>query len=157
MRHGAAVPPPPMRVDYHYGDFHRDPVFHPERVVYNQRDYYYDRGVYYVMWGDSYRISRPPVGAFVPLSIYVNVKLYHYTMRVNGVRVEYYYDDGVFFRLDRLHDRFEVVRPPVGYRFYDLPSSYEVYVINGRRHYVIDDVVFEKYGSYYRVVGYREF
>ena len=77
-------------------------------------------------------------------------------MRVNGVRVTYYYDDGVFFRFDHVYDRYEVVRPPVGFRFRELPSSYEVYEINGRRHYVIDDVVFEEYGfSSYRVVGYR--
>lgn len=147
-------PLPPVRSDYHYGEYRPAPV-HYEVVRYGAYDYRYYGGVYYRAYGDSWMVCRPPVGAFVPAVFYVT-PLPTIRVRVDGFYRTYYYDDGVFF--EWYNDGYRAVLPPIGAKIKGLPSYYESYYIDGRTYYVIDDVVFRKYGiNTYKVVGYRNY
>lgn len=54
---------------------------------------------------------------------------------------DYYYDDGVFYIINR-NGRYEVIVPPAGALVDELPDDYETIVINGMELYRVDDTVY---------------
>ncbi|MBO4370419.1 MAG: hypothetical protein J5808_03540 [Paludibacteraceae bacterium] len=144
--------PAPVRTDYTYGEYRpAPPVYH--EVRYRNIDYRYAGGVYYRPYGDVWMVCRPPVGAFVPAVFYV-APMPTVRVRVDGIYRNYYYDDGVFFLWE--NDGYRAVLAPIGAKIKGLPSYYDIYYIDGRTYYLVDDVVFRKVGiNTYKVVGYR--
>lgn len=54
---------------------------------------------------------------------------------------DYYYDDGVFYIINR-NGRYEVIVPPAGALVDELPDDYETIIINGMELYRVDDTVY---------------
>lgn len=54
---------------------------------------------------------------------------------------DYYYDDGVFYIINR-NGRYEVIVPPAGALVDELPDDYEAILINGTELYRVDDTLY---------------
>ena len=55
--------------------------------------------------------------------------------------VEYFYEDGVFFVINK-KGKYEVIVPPAGALVSELPDDYETIVLNGTEYYKVDDTVY---------------
>ncbi len=53
----------------------------------------------------------------------------------------YYYEDGVFFRINR-YGQFEVIVPPAGALVDELPDDYDTIAMEGMEFYKVDDTVY---------------
>lgn len=58
-----------------------------------------------------------------------------------NMSAEYYYQDGVFFIVNR-KGQFEVIVPPAGALVSELPDDYEIIVMDGIEYYRVDDTVY---------------
>lgn len=85
-----------------------------------------------------YVICRPPVGAVIAYTLFHS---WHPVVVVYNNR-NYYYDDGTFY-LPRAQN-FVVVAPPVGALVAELPSRYEVIVLDNRVYYRADNVYYKE-------------
>ena len=54
---------------------------------------------------------------------------------------EYYYEDGVFYIINK-KGRYEVIVPPAGALVDSLPEDYETLMLGGREYYRVDDTVY---------------
>ena len=54
---------------------------------------------------------------------------------------EYYYEDGVFYIINK-KGRYEVIVPPAGALVDSLPEDYETLTLGGREYYRVDDTVY---------------
>lgn len=107
-------------------------------VHYGGIPYYFYNGVFCTMMNGYYVICRPPLGAVIAHAIF-------HTWRpiivvFNNTR--YYYDDGTFY-MPR-HQDYVVVAPPIGARIAELPSNYQVIVLEGRVYFKVDNVYYKE-------------
>lgn len=58
-----------------------------------------------------------------------------------GINTDYYYEDGVFYTVNR-KGRYEVIVPPAGALVGELPDDYDIIVLNGVEYYKVDDTVY---------------
>lgn len=58
-----------------------------------------------------------------------------------GINTDYYYEDGVFYTVNR-RGRYEVIVPPAGALVNELPDDYDIIVLNGVEYYKVDDTVY---------------
>lgn len=55
---------------------------------------------------------------------------------------EYYYQDGVFYIIDR-NGEYTVITPPAGALVNALPDDYQILTMNGREYYQVDNTVYD--------------
>ena len=55
--------------------------------------------------------------------------------------MEYFYEDGVFYVINK-KNRYEVIVPPAGALVSELPDDYDTIVLNGVEYYKVDDTVY---------------
>ncbi len=128
------------------------------------RTYYYYNGVYYTYSGGNYYVSRPPFGVVFTVNhpSYVPVAFNFYGNRrtlamdasvaiAEGLNlrqtfsypdINYYYEDGIFFRRSYYGNGFEVVAPPAGALVSQIPDDFDMFTWYGHELYQVEDTIY---------------
>ncbi len=139
--------------------YHRVNVL-PKRakmVHYHGHPYYYRSGIFYRPIGNTYIISRPPIGALIAASI-INTTMMAITLNEiyqGNVLVQpaqtYYYDDGTFY--NKKGRKYEVIQPPIGVIVPVLPSGFEEFILEGETFYKVEETLYKPVPDGFEVVG----
>ncbi|MDD4820828.1 MAG: DUF6515 family protein [Flavobacteriales bacterium] len=153
-QHGVVITRPSenIKIQRNVYDYGRKvtPPFRSKIVYHKGISYRYYNGVYYRPYGDTYIVSRPPVGAVVA-AVLLN-ELVKISVVNNAVTHNYYYDDGTYYIRD-VTNNYRVVEAPVGAVVDMLPSGAMEVRINNTTYYMVGD-------TYYRPInldGYMRF
>ena len=152
--HDAVIVHPSENVKIHRNiyDYGRTvtPPSHSRLVYHKGISYRYYDGVYYRPYGNTYVISRPPVGAVVAAVLLKN--LVQISIAKSDINHIYYYDDGTYYLRDSTNN-YRVIESPHGAVVDMLPSGAMEVRINDVTYYMVGD-------TYYRPVnigGYMRF
>ena len=151
----------PAPRDYYYGHRLRHLPRTARRYDYGGTGYYYLDGFYYRLIDGYYCLTRPPVGTILDMAAVSALKALTVAMinttddRYNAAE-QIYYDDGIFFVLDK-NGEYLVIDPPIGTRVPYLPDDYEKVRYDGETLYKVEQVLFQKIyykgEIFYEVVG----
>lgn len=151
----------PAPRDYYYGHRLRHLPRTARRYDYGGTGYYYLDGFYYRLIDGYYCLTRPPVGTILDMAAVSALKAMTVAM-INTTDDRYkaaeqiYYDDGIFFVLDK-NGEYLVIDPPIGTRVPYLPDDYEKVRYDGETLYKVEQVLFQKIyykgEIFYEVVG----
>ena len=109
-------------------------------VYYHGVPYYFYNSIFCRYINGRYIICRPPIGAVIAYSIFNTWR----PVIIVYNNVNYYYDDGTFYRRHANKIDYEVVAPPIGARVAELPSTYEEIVLDGNLYYKVDNVYYKE-------------
>lgn len=156
---------PFYHVGHHYFGYRVD-ILPPRYTVIQRhgRTYYYYNGVYYTYSGGNYYVSRPPFGVVFTVNhpSYVPVAFNFYGNRrtlamdasvaiAEGLNlrqtfsypdINYYYEDGIFFRRSYYGNGFEVVAPPAGALVSQIPDDFDMFTWYGHELYQVEDTIY---------------
>ena len=151
----------PAPRDYYYGHRLRHLPRTARRYDYGGTGYYYLDGFYYRLIDGYYCLTRPPVGTILDMAAVSALKALTVAMinttddRYNAAE-QIYYDDGIFFVLDK-NGEYLVIDPPIGTKVPYLPDDYEKVRYDGETLYKVEQVLFQKIyykgEIFYEVVG----
>lgn len=126
-------------------------------VHYHGHPYYYRSGIFYRPVGNTYIISRPPIGALIAASIIKTTmmaitlnEIYQGNVLVQPAQT-YYYDDGTFY--SKKGRKYEVIQPPIGVVVPVLPSGFEEFILEGETFYRVEDTLYKPVFDGFEVVG----
>lgn len=139
--HGHAPKPTPFVHPNHHnfgGHMNVPPRIRP--VYYHGHPYYFYNSLFCRYINGYYVICRPPIGAVIAYSIFNSWK----PVIVVHKNVNYYYDDGSFYRPAPNKVDYVVVDPPIGARVAELPSNYEEIVLDNQVYFKVDNVYYKE-------------
>lgn len=120
-------------------------------VRYRNIDYRYHNGTFYRPQGNTFIITRPPIG--IRISV---LPPQHISLRFRNR--SFYYFEGIYY--SRINEEYEVIQPPLGARINRLPQYNELVFLDGREYYLSEGIYYktvqEQDGSLaYEVTGYE--
>mgnify|MGYP003291917496 CR=1 FL=1 len=138
--HDSKHPDPYMHPNHHGYGSHMNihDRYLPRPVYYGGVPYYFYNSVFCRHINGVYVICRPPIGAVIAYAIFRTWNPVVITHR----SVRYYYDDGTYYLPH--NNNYIVVTPPVGACVPELPSSYEVIVLDNRLYFKVDNVYYKE-------------
>ena len=128
--------------DHYFGHFINSLPrgYHSRR--YNKIRYYYYDGIYYRRVNGYYCICRPPFGVRIAMSLfgYAPTAVW-FSPYAPVVYNDCYCFDGVFYRLRGRY--YHVIEPPIGAIIPQIPSDYEVVMMDGETCYRVEDTLYK--------------
>ena len=100
---------------------------------YNNLNYYRSGGIYYTRVGNTYRVTRTPIG----LSIW---QLPLNSRRIVYRNCTYFYNQGVFYRSNP--NGYIIVKAPLGIRINNLPNYVQRRICNNVVYYQANDIYY---------------
>lgn len=109
-------------------------------VYYHGLPYYFYNSLFCRYINGRYIICRPPIGAVIAYTIFNSWR----PVIVVHNNINYYYDDGSFYRPAPNRVDYVVVDPPIGARIAELPSNYEEIILDNQVYFKVDNVYYKE-------------
>ena len=114
--------------------------YHSRR--YNKIRYYYYDGIYYRRINGYYCICRPPFGIKIAMNLFgIIPAAVWFSPNARYIYDDCYCWDGVFYRLRGRY--YHVIEPPIGALIPQIPSDYEIVMMNGSTCYRVEDTLYQ--------------